>query len=384
MTAGTGASRAARSAEAAAEAAGLAMGTAGGRAADLVILFATPHHAGALEEVQRELERRCGTDRVVGCSASGVLSEAGEIEAGPGLVVMALGGLGDTMTPWLFPAEPTEAETLDGAARARIGGAPAAVLLAGLGATLGAVARSIDAVGSAAVVGAAASGPPLMPQTLEWCGGEVVRDGLAGISVTEDRPCRVGVAQGCQPLGEPLLITRGQGNVIREIAFRPAVEVLKEVLEQLPEEERARLRGGVFVGLALDEHKSNLGRGDFLVRNIVGMDPKSGALAVAETVQVGQSVQFQLRDRRAAHDDLGAMLARLAAERPGAPPRFGLYFNCLGRGSRLFEEPDHDVAMIRDRLGSFPLVGFFGNAELAPLAGRNRVHNYTGVLALFD
>jgi small ligand-binding sensory domain FIST len=139
----------------------------------------------------------------------------------------------------------------------------------------------------------------------------------------------------------------------------------------------------VFAGLAMDPAKSPLERGDFLVRNLIGADRSSGAVAVAEQVRVGQTVQFQIRDAEASREDLRGMLGEVAARLDGRPPAFGCYFDCAGRGRGLFGVHDHDVTLIREALGEFPLVGFFGNGEFAPVARRNFFHNYTGALVLF-
>jgi small ligand-binding sensory domain FIST len=133
----------------------------------------------------------------------------------------------------------------------------------------------------------------------------------------------------------------------------------------------------------MDPAKSPLGRGDFLVRALVGGDRRTGALQVASPVRVGQTVQFQLRDARAAAADLDHTLEQMAAALGGRRPAFGCYFNCAGRGRGLYGTADHDIGRIHARLGSFPLVGFFGNGEFAPVGGRNFFHTYTGVLLVY-
>jgi len=171
--------------------------------------------------------------------------------------------------------------------------------------------------------------------------------------------------------------------VIERIANRSALEMLAEAVHSFPDGEARIQRAGVFAGLAMDPAKSPLERGDFLVRNLVGADQRRGALAVAERVRVGQTVQFQIRDAAASREDLVAMLAEVAARLGDRRPAFGCYFDCAGRGRGLFGVPDHDIALIRERLGEFPLIGFFGNGEFAPLGRRNFFHNYTGALVIF-
>jgi small ligand-binding sensory domain FIST len=159
--------------------------------------------------------------------------------------------------------------------------------------------------------------------------------------------------------------------------------VLREAVASVPEGAERVARSGLFAGLAIDPSKSPLERGDFLVRNVLGADPASGAVAVGETLRAGQTIQFQVRDAEASHDDLTATLEDVARHLDGRAPAFGVYFNCAGRGRGLFGVADHDVGLIRDRLGDFPLAGFFGNGEFAPVGRRNFFHTYTGVLVVF-
>jgi small ligand-binding sensory domain FIST len=179
------------------------------------------------------------------------------------------------------------------------------------------------------------------------------------------------------------VITRAEGNLIHEIGSRPAVEILREAIMTLDTPQERIREGGVFAGLAMDPKKSPLERGDFLVRGLLGADQENGTVTVAESVTVGQTIQFQIRDRESAHSDLEETLRGVAERLGPRRPSFGCYFNCLGRGSGLFGIPDHDVTMIRKFLGDFPLAGFFGNGEFAPIGRRNFFHNYTGVLAVF-
>jgi small ligand-binding sensory domain FIST len=211
----------------------------------------------------------------------------------------------------------------------------------------------------------------------------MAEDGVAGVLVSGPWRTVTGVAQGCQPFGQAYTITKAQGTVVHEIAFAPAVEALKEALETLAPDEQEYAGRNIFAGLVMDEYATSRERGDFLIRNLVGLNPNTGAIAIAEQVETGQTLQFNLRTPEAAHLDAEQVIGRLALATRETPPQFGLYFNCLGRGFGLYGQPDHDVSVIRKHLGDLPLAGFFGNAEFAPVAGRNFVHNYTGALILF-
>jgi small ligand-binding sensory domain FIST len=241
-------------------------------------------------------------------------------------------------------------------------------LLAGLAQRLG----PVPVLGAVA----AAAGEPI-----ELCDTRTLTGGLAGLALSGPVPL-IGVAQGCMPIGEPYVITRAERNVVHQIAGRPALEILREAIDTVENAEERIPRAGVFAGLAMDPAKSPLERGDFLVRNLMGVDSTSGAVAVAELVRPGQTIQFQLRDAKTSREDLEATLAVLQTRLNGRRPAFGCYFNCAGRGRGLYGEPDHDVTLIRQRLGEFPLTGFFGNGELAPVGRQNFFHNYTGALLL--
>ena len=191
------------------------------------------------------------------------------------------------------------------------------------------------------------------------------------------------MAQGCTPIGEPYVITRADGNIVLEIGSRPALTVLREAVASIPGGPERAQRAGLFAGLAVDPAKSPLERGDFLVRNLVGADQSTGALAVGDAVRVGQTIQFQLRDAEASREDLEVTLAGVSRALGGRRPAFGCYFDCAGRGRGLYGVPDHDVRLIRKHLGAFPLAGFFGNGELAPVGRRNFFHTYTGALVVF-
>jgi small ligand-binding sensory domain FIST len=185
------------------------------------------------------------------------------------------------------------------------------------------------------------------------------------------------VSQGCRPFGQPLVVTRSDGNLIQELAGTPALErLVAQAHGALTEEEVALLEmGGLQIGRVIDEHRESFGRGDFLLRSVLGADRRTGALAVGDVMPVGTTVQFHLRDARTADEDLHVLLKGRRAE--GA-----LVFTCNGRGSRLFEEPHHDARVMSDLLGPVPLAGFFAAGEIGPVGGQNFVHGFTASMAL--
>jgi small ligand-binding sensory domain FIST len=184
------------------------------------------------------------------------------------------------------------------------------------------------------------------------------------------------VSQGCRPIGRPYVVTKAEQNLIEELAGKPAMERLQELAAAATEDERELLRQGLHVGLVVDEHKADFARGDFLVRNLLGADEQTGALAVGEQVGVGQTVQFHVRDAAAADEDLRELLADADADA-------ALLFTCNGRGRHLFGVADHDAGLVEKLLGPIPLAGAFCAGEIGPVGGRNFLHGFTASLALF-
>ncbi|MBH0207216.1 MAG: hypothetical protein HP495_01535, partial [Nitrospira sp.] len=138
----------------------------------------------------------------------------------------------------------------------------------------------------------------------------------------------------------------------------------------------------VHLGIVIDEHRNRFERGDFLIRNLLGADQTTGAVAVGEVVQEGQTVQFHLRDAASSSEEFNALLAADHA-RHRHPPLGALMFSCCGRGQGLFGIPNHDAGAAAAQLGAIPLAGFFAQGEIGPVGGRNFLHGYTASLALF-
>ena len=360
-----------------------ALARSGTEGADLVLAFVTGDVHRHAHQVLHAVRRVTGARAVVGCSGTGILTERREVEGETAVAVLALRDERLVATPFLFEGQADRADLGTELAQ-RIGGTVAEggcllVLPDAVGCNPpGLLAQLDETLGFVPVLGAVAAGAPM----LELYNTEPAQGALVGVALSGLTPV-IGVAQGCTPIGEPYVITRADGNVIERIGNRPALTILEDALHAIPGGQARIRRAGVFAGLAMDPAKSPLERGDFIVRNLVGADPGSGALAVAEGVRVGQTVQFQIRDAEASREDLRGMLDEVAGRLHDRRPAFGCYFDCAGRGRGLFGVPDHDVTLIRERLGEFPLIGFFGNGEFAPIGRRNFFHNYTGALVLF-
>ena len=351
--------------------------------ADLALVFVTGDAHARAHEALHAVRRVTGAPIVLGCSGTGVLSERREVEEGLAVAVLVVRDPRLLATAFALERQ-GERRDIGAEVAQRIGatvaeGGCVLVLPDAVGCNPPALLTQLHAaLGFVPVLGAVAAGAPMF----ELYETDALEGALVGVALSGLAPV-IGVTQGCTPIGQPYVITHAEANVIQRIGSRPALEILTEAIRANPETEARIRHAGVFAGLAMDSAKSPLERGDFLVRNLVGADQSSGALAVAERVRIGQTVQFQIRDAQASRQDLLAMLDELTGRLHGRRPAFGCYFDCAGRGRGLFGVPDHDVTLIRERLGEFPLVGFFGNGEFAPIGRRNFFHNYTGALVIF-
>src|SRR5205085_8566747 len=176
------------------------------------------------------------------------------------------------------------------------------------------------------------------------------------------------------------VITTSVENKILALSGKPALPTIQDAIAHLPDADRKLAETSLLFGRVMHEAKEDFGCGDFLVRNFVGAAPEEGAVLVQDKVRVGQTVQLQLRDGAAATDDMTSTLARAAA---AGPARGALLFSCAGRGKRLFDVADHDVAAVRRAWGDIPLAGFFCNGEIGAVGPRNFVHGFTASLAVF-
>jgi small ligand-binding sensory domain FIST len=213
-------------------------------------------------------------------------------------------------------------------------------------------------------------------------GGEVMPGGAVGVLLQGLPGLRTVVSQGCRPVGRAMVITRGQDNIITELGGKPPLARLQEMWQELDAADRNLVQQGLHLGLVINEYQGAFRRGDFLVRNVVGIDRDTGALAVTDRVRVGQTVQFHVRDAASADDDLRALLRADGQEHAGRPGG-ALLFTCNGRGTRMFPTPNHDVQALHQEIGAVPVAGFFAQGELGPVTGQNFMHGFTASVVLF-
>ncbi|MGJ8653704.1 MAG: FIST signal transduction protein [Opitutaceae bacterium] len=216
-----------------------------------------------------------------------------------------------------------------------------------------------------------------------YVNGQEYIDGAVALSLSGAVTIESVVSQGCRPVGSPWTVTRAENNVIHQIGNRPILEVLRDTLEGMSREDQKLARGNIFIGLVLDEYKANFGTGDFLVRNLAGIDPKTGAVAIATPLRIGQNLQFQIRDANTASIDFEEILKARVKSLKGRSIYGACLCDCIGRGSSLFGVPDHDVSVIREMMPGLRVGGLFCNGEFATIDGRTLLHGYAASLALF-
>ncbi len=233
------------------------------------------------------------------------------------------------------------------------------------------------------VLGGLASGDFTEQTTQVYLNGDVFESGGVAISFGGDVKLAGITSQGCTPIGDTWTLTKVDQNIIHEIGNRPAYEVLAETFSKLSAEEQKKARGNLFIGLVVNEYLDEFHRGDFLIRNLLGADPRSGSISVGALPRMGQTVQFQRRSAAAATEDMDALLTRAKTDLAGATIYGGCLCSCNGRGENLFGRPNHDAQMVQERFGPLGLAGFFCNGEIGPVGEKNFLHGYTASLALF-
>ena len=361
-----------------------------GGAADTVLVFATVEHLQNERGLLADLQQVTMAEKIVGCSGLGVLTGQGEIDAGPGIAVAALSSDTITTDPFLYqPLRERDREMGEWLAPRFGNVSQGNKILALFPDTYNTQPQALiqgleEGLGYIPLVGAGCSENAAAGRSYQICGAQITTNAAAGLLLRGEFATTIGITQGCQPVTEAMVVTKGENNLIFEIDHRPAFEVFSRVIGAPLLANLRRALAFVFLGVPAEREKNSVAAGDYLIRNIIGIEPQKGILAIGDEVWEGQKIVFTLRDGQRARDDLTQMLQRQSAQLGGRKPGLGLYFNCCARGPALYGLPGIDTAYIQNVLGDFPLIGFFGNFELGPLGGKNHLLAYTGVLVLIS
>jgi small ligand-binding sensory domain FIST len=406
------------------------------RPADLAVLFYTPQYLDKISACAEMIRDYAGTRVLLGVSAEGVIGGETEVEraAGMSLLLCRMPGVGlkvftgESMLPVVEPSIEVErriAEEMGVGPQMRaafVFADPFTVPVGGLLTTINAaMRRGLDEALAGGLTqmtdgdaptraGWQAALPPLLGGLASGGrapGGNVLvannhvsRAGLVGVTLSG--PIRVDtlISQGCRAFGRPMVITKVRGNVILELGGRSAVVAVQEMVEELADEEREKLQGGLFIGRVINEYKQRFGRDDFLIRGVLGIDRNLGAVAVADLFRPGQTVQLHYRDAQTASEDLSLLLD---AQRLHDSPAGALLVTCNGRGQRMFNQPSHDAGAVAKAFRAMqggetlskggtaiepgqrtlPLAGFFAAGEIGPVGGSAFLHGHTACVAMF-
>lgn len=381
MRIGVGVSTVPDARRAAVQAAAQARDELAGAAPSLAVLLASRAHTDTAGDVLGAVQETLAPPALIGCVAETVVAGRRELEDEPAVAVWLASGLA---------AETFQLDFVRTGSGALIAGYqfdsaakdlhlllpdpytfPAQLLLDHLNADLP----------GTSVVGGVVSGGRGPGQSRLFRDREVLTSGLVGVRLPGVHAVPV-VSQGCRPIGRPYIVTGAQDDVITELGGLPPMVRLREIIEGLPRDEQELVSTGLHIGIVSDEHLAAPEQGDFLIRGVLGADAASGAIEIGDVVEVGSTVQFQVRDAVGADKDLHLSVERALAESSGRPAG-ALLFTCTGRGRRMFGVADHDASTISDLLGGIPLAGFFAGGEIGPIAGRNALHTFTASTALF-
>jgi small ligand-binding sensory domain FIST len=386
LRAGVGYSIALNPKTAAAEATAGALAQARLERAEGALCFATSAYGAAYPMILRAVAAGARTREVAGCSSLGIIAAEQEIESGHALAVVVFGGaeIGARrfFVPQLRGRGREVAREIAAAVRAALGPANLLCVFADTynmdpDAMLPALARALPGV---AIVGGGASEDGSIGETFQFCGDVVANNSVSGMLISGDFDLTIASSLAATQIGPAHRVTAARDNLLVELDGRPAYAVFAEAAGPLAADVRRAL-AFVFLAVPIDPGATRLERGRFLVRNIIGASAEHGVLAAAHQPQVGDTVGLVLRDAERARRDLKETLEDLRG-RLTAPPAFGLYFDCVSRGSGLYNIAGHDSAYIRQYLGEIPIGGFFTGFEIGPVGDRPALLQYSGVLAL--
>lgn len=368
----------------------------GARQPDLALAFISGHHTHAAQ-MAAALGASLTARISLGCTAESVIGRDEEIENEDTVSVVAACLPGTQVTGFAIAADDwPEALSDPETFRARFGTGPEPKLFILLADPFTSPMDDVLAMFNAAypgvpIVGGMASAANAMRQSDSSFSdvlflsqghpsGQQSQGGAVGVALAGEIEIDVVVSQGCRPIGRPLTVTQAQRNILITLEDQPAMSRLQQLFEELPESDQDLLRNGVYVGRAIDSTRDDLGRGDFLIRGVMGADPQRGIIAVGDFVEEGERVQFHLHDAATATEDLELLLLPQTLQ---DPPAGAFVFSCNGRGTRLYDHPNGDITTIQQFLGGAPVAGFFCAGEIGPVGGKNFLHGHTASLVIF-
>ena len=360
-----------------------------GKKADLVILFVSSHHSINYEKIASLFSKKINTKCIIGCSAAGVIGNGYEVERRAGIAACAANLPNVEITPFHIaqddlPNEDANPDEWFNITGLRSDNCKAMMilpdtftirsdnLLAGLD----------YAFPETKKIGALASGGGQPGNNALFINNKSYSYGAVGVGFTGDLSVETIVAQGCRPIGEPMIVTDSDINVINKIGDKTPLEILGEIFEKSSIREKRLIRRSLQIGIIMDRF-SSVNDEEFLIRNILGADEEDGSIAIGEMINEGQIIQFYIRDAQTADEDLKIILEKYADKFEDNKLESALLFSCLGRGQYLYGAPNHDTNLFANIVGDIPITGFFSNGEIGSIGDQTFLHGYTSSFALF-
>ncbi|GAB4495306.1 MAG: FIST C-terminal domain-containing protein [Anaerolineales bacterium] len=353
---------------------------------DLLLVFFSAHFAPQAETLLQELRGMFGARHVLGCSAEGIVGRGQEVERQPAISVLVAHLPEVNLTPFLLEPQDWQPLLLPDGLRAHLNLPEDPALFILLGDPFSCPADELlqafnhDFPG-VPVVGGMASAVMAPGRNALILDEHARYHGAVLLALSGNLQVDCIVSQGCRPIGRPLTVTLAQQNIVLQVENQPPLQLLQETIDSLSPEEQRSLRNGLLVGRAIDPQQEQFGRGDFLIRALMGADRESGALAIADLLHNGDTIQFHVRDAETATEDLEMLLIPQMFR---GPVDGALLFSCNGRGARLFAKANQDVRTFHQSVGEHvPVAGFFCAGEIGPVHGRNFLHGHTVSAVLF-
>lgn len=344
-----------------------------GPAPDLVVVFLSPHHTAATDDIAGAIQEILAPQATIGATAGSVVAGARELEASPAVSVFGAAELATSPALHLRARRTNDGVVIDGVGDLRAG---TLLLLADpFSFPTDLFAAALERVDGLVAVGGLASAGAMPGTNRLIVDGTTVRDGAVAVLIPPGVVTHL-VSQGCRPIGAPWTVTAAAGDRLQGLGGRPALERLQELVQGLSPDDHEALRRGLHLGLVIDESRLDFAQGDFLIRGVLDVDPATESVRVGDHPVVGSTVQFQVRDAVSADEDLRALLRG----RGGAG---ALVFSCNGRGQHLFAAADHDANLVAGAVNGGPVAGMFCAGEVGPVGGRTFLHGFTVSVAFF-
>ena len=362
----------------------------GDKAIHLTLIFASPHFKKHYSLIPDMLRRKMEPGILLGCSGGGIIGGGQEVEQQAALSVTCAHLPGVDIRPiYSDTMELPDQDTGPNVWRKWLGVPveknPQFIFLADPFSFRGEeFLEGLDfAYPESRKLGGLASGARSLGGNALYLETAVYTEGLVGVALSGDIVVDTIVAQGCRPIGKPLTVTKCSQTLLQKVGDKTPIAVLEELVETLNEDDRQLMQTSLFLGIAMDAMNDQPKQGDFLIRNLLGVERESGAVGIGAALREGMLVQFHLRDKTMSAEDLSLLLTRYKSQGKSEGARGALLFSCLGRGEYLYGKPNHDSDMFRNKLGDIPLGGFFCNGEIGPVGQSTFLHGYTSSFGIF-